>query len=674
VDNQTLASYQAGEINFFRCKNGAMGFSWLMSISPVSWSGSGATDLLLGTNGRNIVLAPAKDHCYSDMDGNGSSVEADFYSMCVNVCAHDIDGDGRDELVIGGPEGVLYFARMEGDYPNLSIETRDPVRDRTHGLPFSILSDSPHYEFNDEGGYLDPQFFYIYPTVYPDATGSGRVNLIVGDYSGLLWWMQDRKSGTGMPEYDGVKVEKDPDKYRHAKAYSRAAVMYRKFGTHYANPSDKIVDENGDAICLGHCIRFGAEPRKGFTSKPYAFLNESTGRHDLVVFAQDSGVALHHLSRINDNAEDKPIFRNMGRVEIRDFDENRIRWHACAAWIEARNQFLIAHDHTQISIFTPSFDGTGRLVLTYDQTLTSPMAVADGYMFSALLHDTIRGRRYLLDSAGGGGFNIRLIHEKQDGDEEDTYLSTEKIPFMVDSRKLYVKGYTDPFAWETWGFDRFVKWDYDGKRKQHLVGGLDSGRIMLLIENDDNFREQDTTSYTNAGCLKDQNGNEIKIFNRASACGIDLSGNGVEDLLIGGISYQNGNKYDEIKGQGICVCRNLGLDNRGLPVLDAPQMLDLDLLGIHLIPSSHVHMMSVDMDGEKVVVISVESDGYLPRIFKVDRENATVFGTGEIVADVNMFSSYLLDMDGDGCPEFVHGGNEDGRASFRKLTRTNRAE
>ena len=169
------------------------------------------------------------------------------------------------------------------------------------------------------------------------------------------------------------------------------------------------------------------------------------------------------------------------------------------------------------------------------------------------------------------------------------------IPLMDQNGVFKVEAETDPNAWKVWGYHRAARWDFDGSGRQHLIVGTDKGLLYLLME-DEHTMEAPTIKFRSVGPLKDSSGRVIRIHNCAMAGGIDLDGDGREDLIVGGIPYQMGTKTDPSPSGGFYYLINKGLDKDGLPILEPMKPLPIEGYRFETPKNTHVQIQVVDLD------------------------------------------------------------------------------
>ncbi|MBI2437457.1 MAG: VCBS repeat-containing protein, partial [Lentisphaerae bacterium] len=288
---------------------------------------------------------------------------------------------------------------------------------------------------------------------------------------------------------------------------------------------------------------------------------------------------------------------------------------------------------------------------------------AIAYNFTEILHEKDTGRRFVLDCPNR--FAVREVRM-----EQGEVLLSGRQDLLRDQNGIFaVEGETDPQAGKDWGFHRVSRWDFDGSGKQHLIVGTDRGLLYLLIERRP-LGAASRFTMESVGPLRDAAGAVIKIHNRVSAVGFDVDGDGLEDLVVGGGTYQLGINTDPRPGGGIYWLRNRGPDMNGVPVLDPPRPLETGGVALTIRIQDHVQMQAIDLDGDgkPELIIAVQAENFAAHVFR----RAASGGLESVRIEIGCFSIHdrLLDLDADGEPEFVFAGGESGVGYYRKLART----
>jgi hypothetical protein len=230
-----------------------------------------------------------------------------------------------------------------------------------------------------------------------------------------------------------------------------------------------------------------------------------------------------------------------------------------------------------------------------------------------------------------------------------------------------VEGETDPQLAPDWGYHRISLWN-SSKSAQNLIAGTDKGHLYYLSD-DPSLAQKGNFVYRSFGPLKDSAGEVIRIHNRVVAAGMDLNEDGLEDLLVGGISYQLGIKSDPKPGGGVYYLINLGNDSKGCPIFSPARQLDL---GPDFKPRMNSHIglqvLDIDNDSEKEIIISLQEPGWDGRIYKKIKGKIDLLYTGAQVP-VKVIKEQLLDIDDDGNYDLVRPGGETGVGYYRKLER-----
>ena len=169
------------------------------------------------------------------------------------------------------------------------------------------------------------------------------------------------------------------------------------------------------------------------------------------------------------------------------------------------------------------------------------------------------------------------------------------------------------------------------------------------------------------GPLKDVNGNVIKIHNRARACGIDMNMDNVEDLIVGGVTYQKGFDTDPEPGAEFYCLINKGLDDNGIPILVPERPLEIIGHNFKFRLNSHIHIQTVDIDkdGKKEAILSSQEENFKGLVFKPATDRIALQYTGMFIDNFSVHD-YLLDIDDDGELNLVFAGGETGVGTYRK--------
>jgi hypothetical protein len=273
-----------------------------------------------------------------------------------------------------------------------------------------------------------------------------------------------------------------------------------------------------------------------------------------------------------------------------------------------------------------------------------------------------RGRRYLLDNTG-----VRWEFFRIENTRGQVRLVWPGTPLLDQNGIFRVEAETDPQAWEVWGYHRSSRWDFDRSGRQHLVVGTDKGLLYLLVE-EPRTMDAPPFRFRSVGPLADRTGKVIRVHNRAVAAGVDLDGNGREDLVVGGISYQLGIPADPEQGGGFYYLLQRGLDAGGLPILEPLQPLPLEGYRFGTPINTHVQIQAVDLDqdGAKEVILASQRPDSEGRVFRPVPGRPALRFTGKVVPGY-LIEHHLDDLDGDGALDLVFGGGEQGVGYYRKL-------
>jgi hypothetical protein len=436
------------------------------------------------------------------------------------------------------------------------------------------------------------------------------------------------------------------------------------FGQDYVKPAGKICDENGMPFLLGDTFENGRLYHGG-NVRPVVCKDRMTGRQDLLVLAGSKNQKLFYLQRVESDLCTKPIFKNLGEVMISGLpnDPLFLNYHAfpfiyeCEGWNElflsTGNNTIAVCRNKRLPSVVPEF--------VYSHLISDHDVITSGYNFQEVFKDPNSNKEFILD------FPQRIYLREFKAINGNPYLSNDKTAVTDQYGIFSLEGETDPFAGKDWGFHRSAKWDFDNSGRNHLIVGTDKGHLYLLMDEGGLFQEG-KASFRREGPLKDIHGHTIKIHNRARACGIDMNSDGVEDLLVGGITYQNGTKTDPEPGAEFYCYLNKGLDEQGIPVLEPVRPLDIRGHHFSFRLNSHLHIQTIDIDkdGKKEAILSSQMENFKGCIFRPAEDAVALEYTGMFIENFTIHE-YLLDLDGDSEPELVFAGGETGVGVYQKM-------
>lgn len=649
---------QFGEQIPIKTEYGPVAFGLVMTGSIVSWSAERAKDLLISRIWSGIYLYPTDRLQDNELDVPPKLVCKNKFVPTMGIPV-DWNRDGEDDLIVSDRYGFLYWFERKGTYPDITFEYVERVQDNQSGLLLNIPYDNPNHTMGDGNGYIDLNFYnYIYPMVYPSPNGQA-IDLIVGDMSGSLWWLPDGSGGVGKPQYTGTLYSKPLEKSK--AAYGKA--LLESLGTEYVRPAEKIGDENGLPFLFGDGIEDGKRFR-GFFARPVLYRNPQTASADLLVLAGYGLPKLIYLQRVSTADGGKPVFKNLGEVRIDGLEKSMFGLFSLHAKLivdqtDGNDDLLLTAGTTILRLRNKQSGG-----LVPEFACMGPIGgrnvITSGYNYSEVLEDRQSGKRYLADSTWTH-IEVREIVNAADG----VYLSPEKRAVEDQDGVFRMEGETDGQEAPDSGFHQIAKWDFDGSGRQHLIAGSDKGLLYLLIDDGEEVREG-AFKFRSAGPLKDCDGNVIRIHNRVCPAAVDLDGDGLEDLIVGGATYQGGFKTDPNPGAGVYYLLNKGVGSDGLPILDPARSLPIS--GHELIVSTNrmieIQAVDLDKDGCKEVIIMSGADRQTGRVFKTTSPIGLHF-TGKIVPGMGLLKR-VLDLDGDGELELVYAGGEPGVACYWK--------
>lgn len=647
-------NFKQGPSTELKWDNGPISLGMVMDLSLVSLSSKTSQDLVISRIWDGLHIFSSNSFSAHDLLKPSQFAGKAGILMFQAV---DWDKDGVLDLIAANRDGFLYLIPGKGVFPDIHYEESPlaVMRDASTNLPFNIPYENPNYPKQDDlGGYIDVQYYnYIYPKIYNSSAFKFK-DLIIGDWAGNLWWLPDQSDGNGRPSYKGIKYFKE-------KSNHKAGIQYQKdLGLNYVKPADKIADESGRPFLLGT----GKAEKlifQGANTRPIVYPDES-GIPGLLVVAGSYNQQFFYLKRVNSLLERKPIFRNMGEVHIAGLDKSKMNFHSILCLFENndRKDLLLASDN-YLAVIENSGWENGLPRLTFRNWMSGPDARGSFYAFNDVLTDNL-GKRYLIHFAGKS-WNLIPVKKGIDGIR---LHYTDSLQLMDQNGVFRVEGETDPQLSPEWGYHRITRWDFDKSGRNHLIVGTDKGHLYLLND-DPALAKPGKFIFRSSGPLKDSSGNVIKIHNRAVAASLDLNEDGLEDLIVGGISYQLGIKSDPNPGGGVYYMINLGKDAKGQPILSPPKPLDL---GSDFKPriNSHISLqvLDIDNDNEKEIIIGIQNPGWDGRIYRKLKGKIGLYYTGSQVP-VKPIKEQILDIDGDGKYDLVHPGDETGVGYYRKL-------
>mgnify|MGYP000877081617 CR=1 FL=1 len=660
-ENELIMQFDTSKQHILKTPFGPISFGLILSGGGGSWTGEKSKDLLIGRCWDGVYLHPTKNLDDYELMEKPSMVTESLGWITMAAPA-DWNKDGIEDMIISnGYYGLLYLFERSDKDNHISFENRGLLKDSIYNLPILIPYTNPEHNLNDLSGYFEPIFFgYPLPLAYP-MDDFDKNNLIIGDYGGNLWWLEDKSHGESMPKYDGSKFTIKKENL----VSPRGTDFAEKMGYEYVIPGEKICDEFGNPFLLGDGYDSGVEYNGGL-SRPVLYENEVTGSYDLLVLAGMREPKVYYLQRVNNGQPGKPIFKNAMEIDTCGIFEPFKLVYAHSKIIVINNDGwndLLISLGDRIAVLKNKRTGSIFPKFEFSHIISGTDVTTSGNNFTVILKNKKLGKRYLLDNTMNNDWEIREIFI----DDNIIKISSEII-YVKDNNSIFkVEGETDPQGGkEYYGFNRAFFWDYDNTGKQHLIIGTDRGYFYLLKVEEGND-EKNPFEFSAIGPLKGSEDNITRVHNRSCGCGIDLNGDGIEDLIVAGISYQLGVKSDPNPGGGVYYMLNEGVDLYGKPMLTDLKPIKIIDYNFNIKINSHIHLQALDIDndGEKEIIISNQGDEFKGLVFKVCKDEIAIKYTGKYIEQISIEEN-LLDIDNDGKYELLFGGGENGVAYYYK--------
>ena len=665
-ENELIMQFDKSIQHILTTPFGPISFGWILSGAVVSWMEEKSKDLLIGRCWDGVYLYQTKELNDYELIKKPLAVTESLGWITIAVPI-DWNKDGIEDMIISnGYYGILYKFERNCNEVNIFFDNRGLLKDSIYNLPILIPYSNPEHRLNDLSGYFEPVFFgYPLPITYPMGDFDNQ-NLIIGDFGGNLWWFEDKSHGESIPKYVGNKLILRKENLVSA----RGRDFVEKMGYEYVIPKDRICDENGKPFLLGDGYDSGVEYKGGLT-RPVVYKNEITGSYDLLVLAGMRKPKIYYLQRVNDGKPGKPIFKNIMEIDTCGiFEPFKLAYNHSKIIVVNNNGWndLLVTLGDKIAVLKNKMTGNIIPEFEFSHIASGANVTTSGNNFTVILENRKLKKRYLLDNTTNNNWEVREI--LKDKNDINKVKVSSKIICVKDKNSntiFRVEGETDPQGGrEYYGFNRAFFWNYDNSGKQHLIIGTDRGYFYVLkVEERDD--ESNPFEFSAIGPLREKKEKIIRVHNRSLGCGIDLNGDGIEDLIVAGISYQLNIESDPSPGGGVYYMLNQGIDLFGAPMLTEPKPIKTIGYNFNFKINSHIHLQALDIDndGEKEIIISNQGDKFKGLVFKVCKDEIAIRYTGKYIEQISIEEN-LIDVDNDGKYELLFGGGENGVAYYYK--------
>lgn len=192
------------------------------------WDGDGKLDLVIGTAGGEVLVAPNVGTRTKPVFGEAKPLSADGKPIAIDhgdaaPVVADWDGDGRPDLVVGGGDGSVVWFRNEG-------EPKEPKL----AAPKVLVPPSPSPWRDDKSKRPNEWGVRARPAVV-DWDGDGKLDLLVGDLCGGF---------EAKPKATPDEAAEEKDATEHLPALRKEwAAAYRAFAELSDAPEPADADE-----------------------------------------------------------------------------------------------------------------------------------------------------------------------------------------------------------------------------------------------------------------------------------------------------------------------------------------------------------------------------------------------------------------------------------------------
>ena len=645
-----------------RTDSGTLRLQGSAHVLVVDWDRDGRLDFLISGTSGGVTVA---------RNLGGSGIETRFApqeAVCqppgydFTSCLWDMDGDGDLDLLCEDRRSVIYQFENVGTRAAPKMDARGVLRD-AEGIPFSVAFRYPGGRPRDSmNGYIDPRFCHWTAQWVCDWYGDGGQDLLIGDETGVIWVLADESHGKGAPTYRA-------EHYRKTGSGPWQDLI-ATYGETFATPEKCLRDRDGVVIRLGQHdpkdpVFFGA------FVKPAVCDWDGDGDQDIIASAGVYSGLTYWLENVSNNPQAEPVLIVRGPLSTVDGQKIVPTFSGMeypCDWDGDGDMDLIgaAGDATGAGFYENTRNGPGEPQLVGRGNFSEKDALLLANEVASCVDWDGDGLNDFIESSWSGSVGCR----RNTGRPDQPRFNREVDWFRDQNGPIRVPGETDPTAREAGGFTRGIACDWNRDGIPDLLVGADTGHIWYLRGLAKEPGEARRAHFYNEGRLQTASGKLIKVHNRVSPAVLDVDGDGDQDLLAAGSSYQLGVQTDPTPGGDVQFFETTGASPRGEPILADPVVWTVDGKPFTVGINQNFVLSAGDVDGDGVAELALwPVAGAMRLVRNLGSPGKPDWRLGAELPGGFSFG-YLGDLNGDGFADGINGGGEGRNGEYRlNLTR-----
>ncbi|MFA5857891.1 MAG: VCBS repeat-containing protein [Elusimicrobiota bacterium] len=575
----------------------------------------------------------------------------------------DWSGNGTRDIIFNTRNTMLYLSRSTNNDELPDYAQPEPVKD-IDGIPFSFEYHHPDHEIDTLNGYTDERYHNYLCTEVFDWYGDGGRDLLVGDETGVIWLLEDVSQDRGEPKYHSEHYTKRSRRDDPTSPSYKKSRFEETTGQVFAKPTRMLTDIDGKTIRVGHGC-WGNAKLAGFCAKPSIVDWDRDGNPDLLIPCgdrKDSEIVFYR--NVGKSKDGSPLLKYEG--QICDYQGNKLGlprhdFIVVTDWFgNGRNDMLLG-DRGHIKVYKNISDDARNPTLKFESYLCQENVQMAINMKLHICDYNNDGKNDIVEGGTDGMVRVRF----NVGTTTTPLFSADPV-FLTDDKgnKIRVFGETDPTAVEEYGDSSPLVTDWDNDGIPDLLLGSDTGHIYFYKGMLDKSQKY-PTKFVDKGKLCDGTGKIIKVHNRTDICLLDIDGDGTDELLISGVTYQLGHKTDTDIGGDVVYFKIVGRNSDGVPILSERQPFIVDGKPIKIMPNQNTRIKPGDFnhDGKIELFFWCNSMGNNIIRYRNGKTGSREWYFAETIAG-GFGLGVPGDIDNDGWVEFVYGGGESGRGVY----------